>query len=94
MSSTVKQAAVPEESEARTPNPTSVKSSVAVAVTEAMRAAGQTQLALSDHTGIPRTTLIRRLNGHSAFTVDELWAIAGFLNVEPASLLPEPSAVA
>lgn len=43
--------------------------------------------------GWPRTTAWRRLNGNTAFTLDELTAVASFLEVPVADLLPrEPVA--
>lgn len=60
---------------------------MAEAVGNAMHAAGETRLSLSEKSGIPRTTLIRRLNGHSAFTVDELEVIGRVLDVDPVLFL-------
>lgn len=63
----------------------------AAAVASAMVTAGRTQVALSDATGIPRTTLLRRLGGLSPFTVDELQRIADALNVEVHTLIGVPT---
>lgn len=60
---------------------------VAHATFAAMVAGGETQLGLSVKTGIPRTTLARRLSGSSPFTVAELAAIADVLGIPVASLV-------
>lgn len=59
----------------------------AQAVTEALKNSGKSQLSLSDESGIPRTTLLRRLSGASPFTVAELQRIADVLGVSVVSLL-------
>lgn len=56
-------------------------------VLAAIEAAGMTQLGVSDATGIPRATLIRRLKGQSAFTIAELEAIAEVLGIAVSQLL-------
>ncbi len=66
------------------------KHRVAVAVREAIEQAGQTTLGISEATGIPRVTLIRRLGGTTAFKVDELALIAAALDV-PVSALTSPA---
>lgn len=65
---------------------------VANAVVEAMEERGKSQLALSEATGIPRTTLLRRLAGLSPFTVSELEAIAGYLGVSASDLVQRAEA--
>lgn len=55
---------------------------VADAVKAAMQARTVTQLGLAEATGIPRSTLIRRLNAHSSFTIEELVRIAEHLGVD------------
>lgn len=68
---------------------------VAHATYAAMVAGGETQLGLSEKTGIPRTTLARRLAGSSPFTVAELAAIADVLGIPVISLVtPVQTAVA
>ncbi len=62
-----------------TPQATSDRLTAAVA--EAMGSAKVSQRAMAAATGIPLVTLNRRLNGHTAFTVVELAAIADVLNV-------------
>lgn len=66
----------------------------AEAVEAARKAAGISRLALSDQTGIPRSTLIRRLAGKQSFTVAEVEAIAHALNVEPSTLVKFEEAAA
>lgn len=66
--------------------------SVAKNVTAAIDSAGQTQVSISEATGIPRTTLIRRLAGHSPFTIAELGRIAEVLDVEVDDLLRKTAA--
>ena len=65
----------------------SLTARTAMAVEAAIDAAGQSQLGVSDATGIPRTTLIRRLRGLSPFTIAELEAIAEVLGVTVSDLL-------
>lgn len=55
---------------------TTATARVAEAVRKAAADRGVSQLALSNATGIPRVTLIRKLRGQSPFTVPELAAIA------------------
>lgn len=61
----------------------------AALVQAALDVAERTPLAVSEHTGIPRTTLLRRLTGTSPFTVAELEMIADFLGVSLLSLIPD-----
>lgn len=67
---------------------------IAEAVRELMEEQGVTQLGLAEATGIPRVTLIRRLNGHQSFTVNELASVAAHLGVLPSQLLRDAEAVA
>lgn len=60
---------------------TAYPSRVAEAVREAITSSGVTIVWLCDITGIPRTTLVRRLGGHAPFSVAELDAIASALRV-------------
>ncbi|MBB5513426.1 transcriptional regulator with XRE-family HTH domain [Neomicrococcus aestuarii] len=50
---------------------------------------GATVYGVAKETGIPRTTLIRKLAGGTDFTVYELARIAIALDVDPNSLLPK-----
>ena len=43
---------------------------------------------LSERTGIPQTTLYRKLRGQADFYVGEVASIAEALSVEPRELLP------
>lgn len=62
---------------------------VAENVENAIEAAGRSVLSIAESTGIPRSTLDRRLksNGGSAFSVREVKAIAIELEVTAAELL-------
>lgn len=59
---------------------------VAAGVAQAIQDCGLSEVAVAERSGIPRTTLKRRLAGHSAFNVAELAAIAAVLGVDFASL--------
>lgn len=63
------------------------RSATAAKVVAAVASANLTRRDLADATGIPYTTLFRKLNGHSSFTLDEIASVAAALNVEPTSLL-------
>lgn len=66
---------------------------VAQRVRDAMEEQGQTEKGLAEATGIPRTTLQRRLTGNSDFTVTELDALARHLGIALVDLLAdEPAA--
>ena len=71
----------------------SIVAGTAKRVTDAAMAAGKSQVALSDETGIPRATLIRRMDGHSPFNVLELGRVAVALGVSVSSLIDEPAPV-
>lgn len=60
---------------------------VALAVREHLRRAGKTQLDVVDATGIPRTTLNRRMTGNSPFTISELELIAAFLGITVTEIM-------
>jgi hypothetical protein len=45
---------------------------------------------LSEKTGIPYSTLGRKLQGHTAFDLGELYMIGVALGVSPSDLLPPP----
>lgn len=62
---------------------------VAASVDHLMDEAGVSLLSLSTKTGIPRTTLRRRVLGHTSFTVQELAAIAATLGTSVEDLLPK-----
>jgi transcriptional regulator with XRE-family HTH domain len=67
---------------------------VADAVRERLRELGKTQLDIVDATGIPRTTLNRRMTGLSPFTITELELIAAFLDTTPSKFLTAAEAAA
>lgn len=60
---------------------------VASQVAEAIESHGSNAFAVSEGTGIPRSTLNRRLTGVSPFTVAEVASIAAFLGVDVRTLL-------
>lgn len=60
---------------------------IAAAVSEALRAAGVSQRTASAETGIPLTTLTRRLTGKSPFLTTELAAIASLVGTTASSLI-------
>lgn len=65
---------------------------VAAKVVAARVAADLSEVALAEATNIPRSTLKRRLDGASPFTVEELDSIATVLGVPFASLLEDNAA--
>ena len=68
---------------------------VAKRVEAAITQSGETQLGVALATGIPRSTLARRLSGYSPFTVSELSAIATALGVDVLTLVaPAPTVAA
>lgn len=60
---------------------------VSAQVAEQIRVAGVTVVWVCETTGIPRTTLLRRLSGHSPFNLNELDRIAEALRVSTDDLL-------
>ena len=69
-----------------------LKTTVAARVRAAIDAAGLTLLGLSEATGIPRTTLTRRLSGVSSFTVEELEALARELGTDVSDWMRQGAA--
>lgn len=67
-----------------TPNSGQVVASI---VAQTMERKGLTVLALAESTGIPRTTLIRRLSGKQPFTVNELADVADVLGTTSTEIL-------
>lgn len=67
------------------PTPTSARVSAAVA--DRIKESGVTVVWLCERTGIPRSTMIRRLSGHSSFNLNELDRIADALRVDAGDLL-------
>lgn len=72
---------------------TQTASYVAERVSEAIKEHGVTVVWLCERTGIPRSTLNRRLTGAAAFDMNELDRIASALRISTASLLPVVSGV-
>lgn len=68
---------------------TAISTEVASAVTFELSRADRTKRWLSDRTGIPYSTLDRKIKGHVEFTFTELWMIAEALGVAPAALTPK-----
>jgi hypothetical protein len=60
---------------------------VALSVDAAIGEAGETSTSIADATGIPRSTLRRRLLGSSPFTVAEIASIAHHLGTTPEILI-------
>lgn len=56
-------------------------------VASAIEAAKLTRQQVSDLTGIPKTTLLRKLRGHSSFTICEIASVAKAVGVKPAALI-------
>jgi len=72
---------------------TDTDQAVAEVVASALREAGVAQRDAAERTGIPMTTLRRRLTGHSSFTMSELARIAALLDTTVTALLePETAA--
>ncbi len=63
-----------------------IESSVA-AVKQAILSAGLSKRALSERTGIPYTSLNRKLAGHTDLTLQELFLIAEATGVSPTQLI-------
>lgn len=64
------------------------------AVSEALRAAGISQRIAAEQTGIPLTTLSRRLTGAAPFLVTELAALAMVLGTTVSALTARAEVVA
>jgi predicted transcriptional regulator len=62
---------------------------VARTVSGQIAESGITVVRLCEKTGIPRTTMIRRLSGQSPFNLNELDRIAAALRVDVDSLLTD-----
>ena len=56
-------------------------------VASAISDSGLTRLELSELTGIPKTTLLRKVNGHAPFTLDDIASIGAALGVRPDTLI-------
>lgn len=67
--------------------PPTYNEALAAVVEQAIADGGQSQNGIAEATGIPRTTLIRRLRGHQSFTAEELHGIANVLGITVRSLV-------
>ena len=76
-----------QQGESMTTKATDFSAAVAAAVEAAMKSAGESELSLSNKTGIPCPTLRRRLQCVTSFTIDELDRIADALGVDMLDLI-------
>lgn len=60
---------------------------VAARISGLMTESGVSAKGLAEATGIPRTTLVRRLTGNSAFTLEELDLLAAHFDTTPLALV-------
>ena len=67
-------------------SPTDTTKRIAATVTSALREAGIPQRDAAERTGLPLTTLKRRLTGRSAWRTNELEAIAALLDTTVLAL--------
>jgi len=67
---------------------TDIRREVADKVAAAMGRAEVSKLRLAEVTGIPYSTLGRKLNGRGEFTFEELYLIAEALGERPSSFVP------
>ncbi|MDR1078351.1 MAG: helix-turn-helix domain-containing protein [Propionibacteriaceae bacterium] len=65
----------------------SITSGSARAVAAAIQSAGRTKRSVSDESGVPYSTLNRKLEGKADFTFRELYALAEALDVEPSAFI-------
>lgn len=70
--------------------PSAYSQAVSAGVRERVEARNVTVIELSRRTRIPRSTLYGKLGGRFAFNLDELYAIAQVLKIEPLDLLSYP----
>lgn len=73
---------------------TNTVADIATMVRRAVESTGETVLGLSKATGIPRTTLDRRMRGLQSFTTSELIRIAEHLGVSAAEWVAAVEAAA
>lgn len=69
-------------------SPTEAREFVAAEVRAALARDGRTAAQLAADTGIPRSSLSKKMRALVAFTVEEVLAIALALNIDPGVLLP------
>lgn len=75
----------------RMDTPQQTQQASAAAVTKALKEAKVSQRAASEMTGIPLTTLVRRLTGRAPFLITELAALADVCGCTPMDFLREES---
>ena len=66
---------------------TAARRNIARAVNARLQAAGISQRHVSEQTGIPMTSFVRRITGRKAFDIDELARIAALLDCSVAALI-------
>lgn len=71
---------------------TDTSRAVARAVSAALKEAGIAQRDAASRTGLPITTLSRRLTGNSPFNIDELEIIADLLGRPVSDFIPQAAA--
>ena len=69
-------------------NAREITKTIAEVVSAARMKAGMPKKLLAERTGIPRTTLYRKLNGDADFTFPEIFRIATALGISPEDLTP------
>lgn len=70
-----------------TPNPPSLTAQTAARVAARIEARGTTHAWVCRKTGIPRSTLVRRLSGRTSFTLAEVEALAAALETTASELI-------
>ena len=73
--------------------PQTVARAIGLAMADALKERSITTQAAAEASGIPRTTLIRRLTGTSPLYVDELAALCDLLGVSMADFVGSVTAV-
>ncbi len=73
-------------------NTTEAREYVAAEVRAALARDGRSAAQLATDSGIPRSSLSKKMRAQVSLTVEETLAIAVALNVDPASLLPATTA--
>lgn len=67
------------------------REAIAAEVRAAAGRAGMKQSVLARKSSIKRSTMNRKWNGETPFTVDELMRVADALNIAPGTLIPKDS---
>jgi hypothetical protein len=67
---------------------TTIRNEIAELVTDAMKQSGHNPTSLSRATGIPRTSLLRMLDGHDQFGTVSLTTVAEVLDKSFLDLIP------